>query len=255
MVSKMWTDESRQMAANVQKEKRRNIHHDNVTKLPHMLQFLRWKTEIGYKVNDLEGRIPTKKFVKKTDIALANISLKILDQLFIQAINYIKTKPELQEEVTSSESILTAEKYDIETLKTSWPVPKSYVTPTKTRTKTAPTNPEYEIDRKVVSKLKTKRFDDHNGNKLPFGVRPILKRPDLGYAVTRHPLLKDAEFQHYDLDESLAMASSYITDYSKANFRKAPMVRYIELYKNLEVDSQMLNDFISHTKYEFLVRD
>jgi len=249
-----WSKEARQSAANVQKEKRRNIHHDNVTNLPHMLQFLRWKSEIGYKVNDLEGRIPNKKFVKKTNLTLDNITLKILDKLFYDAVSYINIKPELHDEVKNIENIQTVGKYGMDVLKQSWPIPKTEESRNTPDKKICESNPEYEKDRKAVSNMKSKRFDDHNGNKLPFGIRPILKRPDLGYAVTRHPLLRDTEFEHYDLEQALANSTYYVNNYNKANFRKEPLIRFTELYESMDITPQMLSDYIDYTSYKFLTR-
>lgn len=250
--AKYRTPEARERAANTQKEKRRNLHHDNITPLPHMLQFFRWRTEIGYRVNDLDGMIPAKKFCKITDTALSNITLQILDELYWEAIDYIRKKPSLLSEIDGIEDIQTSKLCEFDTLRRKWPMPKS-MDDQDNKPKRMAIDPCYEKDRKTALRLKTKRYEDHNGYVLPLGIRPT-KKLGAGYVVTQHPLLEDAEFKEQDINKALDKAIKYVKDNDTTRFRSEPLLRYIELYNGLPISSELLHFYSITTQYKFNTR-
>lgn len=255
------TDENREYAAKLQREKRICIHHDNITKLPYELQFKQWGKDkndlnkdfqIGYRVTT-----PTGKQTKVVTVS-RKFTLQTLDHLFEKALDkFVEIYPTRVNEVQHFYGLTTEGKYNMDILEKNWYTPPSKQEGQEPKNRYK--NKDYAKSHKRFTQIQKNHMSkvDHNGNILPLSVAPYGSKTKTryctGYEVKFHPLLKRAKFHDKDLNKALEKALAYALEVNPDHFVDEPLVTYdIHIY-TLPVPKDMVMKFIESKGYAFNV--
>jgi hypothetical protein len=244
------TDENREYAAKLQREKRICIHHDNITTLPYELQFKyqpgqkEGSFKVGYWITNTSGGIITRATVKR------DFNLSLLDKKFKEALDvFCELYPNRSDEVNHLYGMVTEGKFNIEQMKTVW-----YIEPSKqegVEPKHRNKNVSFTQSKKAFDGIKKTYMNksDHLDKHLPMCIVPKGRKKITGYKVCRHPLLREKTFlNEYDLDNALQDAINYTLNPNDDDFLDTPLITYDIHFNDLPITKDLLTRFMTLRK-------